>query len=73
MSNNQAVKFVNKYVKNKYTGNIAKKLAEEAIKIGSYDNVTVCQFFFCLKQIIHKYISSKIISRLFMMNIMKFT
>ena len=45
MSNNQAVKFVNKYVKNKYTGNIAKKLAEEAIKIGSYDNVTVSILF----------------------------
>lgn len=40
-SNKDAVKFVNKLLKNKYSGNIAKKLAEEAIKKGSYDNVTV--------------------------------
>jgi serine/threonine protein phosphatase PrpC len=40
-SNKDAVKFVNNLLKNKYSGNIAKKIAEEAIKKGSYDNVTV--------------------------------
>lgn len=40
-SNQKAVNFVNKYLQSNYTGNIAKKLCEEAIKKGSYDNVTV--------------------------------
>ena len=30
---------------NKYNGNMAKKLAEHAIKTGSYDNVTVTILF----------------------------
>lgn len=45
MSNSQSVNFVNKYLKNKYTGNISKLLAKEAIKRGSYDNVTVSILF----------------------------
>lgn len=45
LTNSQAVKFVNRYLKSKYNGNIAKKLAEEAIKQGSYDNVTVSILF----------------------------
>ncbi len=45
MSNSGAVKFVNKLLRQKHKGNIAKKLAEHAIKIGSYDNVTVSILF----------------------------
>ena len=45
ISNNKAVDFVNKLMNKKYTGNIAKQLAEYAIKKGSYDNVTVSILF----------------------------
>jgi len=45
VSNRAAVTFVNKLLDNKYTGNIAKRLAEHAIKKGSYDNVTVSILF----------------------------
>lgn len=45
VSNAKAVKFVEKLKNNKYKGNIAKKLAEYAIKQGSYDNVTVSILF----------------------------
>ena len=45
VTNNDAIKFVNRFLKKKYTGNIAKKLAEEAIYKGSYDNVTVSILF----------------------------
>jgi serine/threonine protein phosphatase PrpC len=44
-SNQKAVNFVLKLLKTKYTGNISKKLAESAIKEGSYDNVTVSILF----------------------------
>ena len=44
VSNSKATDFVNKLIKKKYTGNIAKQLAEYAIK-GSYDNVTVSILF----------------------------
>lgn len=44
-SNQNAVNFVNKLIKLKYSGNIAKKLADSAIKNGSYDNVTVSILF----------------------------
>ena len=44
-TNIQAVNFVNRLLKKKYTGNIAKQLCEEAIKKGSYDNVTVTILF----------------------------
>ena len=44
-SNQKAVNFVNKLIKSKYTGNIAKKLCEEAIKLGTYDNVTAVILF----------------------------
>lgn len=46
VSNKDAVNFVNNMIKNKYTGNIAKQLAEYAIKKGSYDNVTITILFF---------------------------
>ena len=45
VSNSGAVRFVNKLIKSKYTGNISKKLAEYAIKQGSHDNVTVSILF----------------------------
>jgi serine/threonine protein phosphatase PrpC len=45
MNNTQACNFVNKLMKKKYTGNISKELATHAIKIGSYDNVTVSILF----------------------------
>ena len=45
VTNNEAVKFVNRFLKKNYTGNIAKKLTEEAINKGSYDNVTVSILF----------------------------
>ena len=45
VSNHKATSFVNKLIKKKYTGNIAKQLAEYAIKKGSYDNVTVSILF----------------------------
>ena len=41
LSNDEACKYVDTMLTNKYNGNIAKKLAEHAIKKGSYDNVTV--------------------------------
>lgn len=41
VSNTDAVNFVNFLIDKKFTGNIAKKLAEYAITKGSYDNVTV--------------------------------
>lgn len=44
-NNQKAVNFVLKLLKSKYTGNIAKKLAESAINEGSYDNVTVSILF----------------------------
>ena len=44
-SNKIAVNYVNNLVSKKYTGNIAKKLAEKAIKEGSTDNVTVVVLF----------------------------
>jgi len=45
ISNQDAVDFVNYKLKNKYQGNIAKKLTEYAIEEGSYDNVTVVIMF----------------------------
>jgi serine/threonine protein phosphatase PrpC len=45
VSNNDAVNFVNILLTKKYTGNIARKLAEFAITKGSYDNVTVSILF----------------------------
>lgn len=45
IANHNATKYVNNLLKNKYTGNIAKKLAEHAINQGSYDNVTVSILF----------------------------
>lgn len=45
VSNKNAVNFVNNLLEKKYTGNIAKKLSEYAIKKGSYDNVTVSILF----------------------------
>jgi serine/threonine protein phosphatase PrpC len=45
VSNNKAVKFVDKLINENYKGNIAKKLAEYAIEQGSYDNVTVSILF----------------------------
>jgi len=46
LTNNQAVNFVNRELKkNSKNNNIAKKLAEEAIYKGSYDNVTVSILF----------------------------
>lgn len=45
VSNSNACKFVDKLITSKYTGNIAKQLAEYAIKQGSYDNVTVSILF----------------------------
>ena len=45
LSNKKAVNYVNTLVNKKYTGNIAKKLAEKAIKEGSTDNVTVVVLF----------------------------
>ena len=45
LSNTEACTFVNNMITEKYQGNIAKKLAEYAIKKGSYDNVTVSLLF----------------------------
>ena len=45
VSNSNAIKFVNTHITNNYKGNIAKKLAEYAIRQGSYDNVTVSILF----------------------------
>lgn len=45
VTNSNATKFVNNLRQQNYTGNIAKKLAEYAIKQGSYDNVTVSILF----------------------------
>ncbi len=45
VSNSDAANFVNILLSKKYTGNIAKKLAEFAITKGSYDNVTVSILF----------------------------
>ncbi len=45
VSNTDAVNFVNFLIDKKFTGNIAKKLAEYAITKGSYDNVTVSIMF----------------------------
>jgi serine/threonine protein phosphatase PrpC len=41
VSNNDACHFIDRLMKNNYTGDISKKLAEYAIEKGSYDNVTV--------------------------------
>lgn len=41
VSNTDACNFVDRLMKDNYTGNISKKLAEYAIDKGSYDNVTV--------------------------------
>lgn len=41
VSNTDAVKFVTNLLNSQYKGNIAKKLAEHAYKVGSYDNITV--------------------------------
>ena len=45
LSNTEACNFVDKFITEKYNGNISKKLAEYAIKRGSYDNVTVSILF----------------------------
>jgi serine/threonine protein phosphatase PrpC len=45
LSNTEACKYVNNMIINKYTGNMAQKLAQHAIKVGSYDNVTVTILF----------------------------
>ena len=45
ISNIHACQFINNLIKNKYTGNMAKKLAEHAITSGSYDNVTISILF----------------------------
>jgi protein phosphatase 1L len=46
MSNKKAAEFVLNQQNKNYKGNIAKSLAEHAIKIGSYDNVSVVILFF---------------------------
>ena len=46
MSNKKAAEFVLNLKNKNYKGNIAKSLAEHAIKIGSYDNVSVVILFF---------------------------
>ena len=45
LSNSSACNYVENMIKEKYTGNMAKKLAEHAIKMGSYDNVTITILF----------------------------
>jgi serine/threonine protein phosphatase PrpC len=45
VSNQDACKQINDMMKEKYTGNMSKKLAEYAIEKGSYDNVTVSILF----------------------------
>ena len=45
LNNDQACSFIDNLVKQNYNGNIAKLLAEHAIKSGSYDNVTVSILF----------------------------
>jgi|UniRef100_A0A6C0ITC8 serine/threonine protein phosphatase PrpC len=45
LSNKKVVNYVNDLIEKKYTGNIAKKIAEKAIKEGSTDNVTVVALF----------------------------
>jgi serine/threonine protein phosphatase PrpC len=45
VNNNEAVNYINFLIEKKYTGNIAKKLAEYAITKGSYDNVTISILF----------------------------
>jgi len=45
LSNTEACDYVNNMIKEKYNGNMAKKLAEYAIMRGSYDNVTITLLF----------------------------
>jgi serine/threonine protein phosphatase PrpC len=45
LSNQKAVDYVNKLINKRYSGNIAKALAEHAYNIGSYDNVTAVVMF----------------------------
>ena len=45
ISNEVACSFIDNLIKMNYNGNMAKMLAEHAIKSGSYDNVTVSILF----------------------------
>lgn len=45
-TNQEAVNYVNTLINEKYTGNIAKALAEEGYNKGSYDNISVVILYF---------------------------